>query len=145
MDAIHARNLQCDDRCDMFTEKGTIKRAATLAQYDADIDELDHNLEASALTDIAVPSVWTPDAARDYVREVVHHVLPVVALDVDELFDYPYSDVVSLGSFLRYLSKKSYTAVTAQMLDMFPGEPLERLKNFYGRLLISMRKVKRPF
>jgi hypothetical protein len=44
--------------------------------------------------------------------------------DIDELFDYPYSDVVSLSSFLRYLSEKSYTAVAAQMLDMFPEEPL---------------------
>jgi len=44
--------------------------------------------------------------------------------DVDELFDYPYSEMVSLGSFLRYLSGKSYTAVVAQMLDMFPEEPL---------------------
>jgi hypothetical protein len=44
--------------------------------------------------------------------------------DIDELFDYPYSDVVSLGSFLGYLNRNSYTAVVAQMLDMFPEEPL---------------------
>src|SRR5215216_3252012 len=44
--------------------------------------------------------------------------------DIDELFDYPYSDVISLGSLLRYLNERSYTAVVAQMLDMFPEEPL---------------------
>src|SRR5215212_10593098 len=44
--------------------------------------------------------------------------------DIDELFDYPYSDVVRLGSLLRYLNERSYTAVVAQMLDMFPEEPL---------------------
>src|SRR5918995_966800 len=44
--------------------------------------------------------------------------------DIDELFDYPYSDVVGLGSFLGYLNSNSYTAVAAQMLDMFPEEPL---------------------
>jgi hypothetical protein len=44
--------------------------------------------------------------------------------DIDELFDYPYSDVVGLGSLLRYLNERSYTAVVAQMLDMFPEEPL---------------------
>src|SRR5918995_2162761 len=44
--------------------------------------------------------------------------------DIDELFDYPYSDVVGLNSFLGYLTKNSYTAVAAQMLDMFPEEPL---------------------
>ena len=44
--------------------------------------------------------------------------------DIDELFNYPYSAVVGLGSFLGYLNGKSYTAVAAQMLDMFPEEPL---------------------
>src|ERR671920_1568930 len=59
--------------------------------------------------------------------------------DMDELFDYPYSDVVSLDSLLRYLNERSYTAVVAQMLDMFPEKPLsdvssdedERLKEVY--------------
>ena len=44
--------------------------------------------------------------------------------DIDELFDYPYSDVVGLDSMLRYLTGKSYTAVAAQMLDMFSDAPL---------------------
>ena len=47
-----------------------------------------------------------------------------LCVDIDELFDYPYSDVIGLGSLLGYLKAKSYTAVTAQMLDMFPEEPL---------------------
>ena len=47
-----------------------------------------------------------------------------LSVDMDELFDYPYSDVVSLGSLLKYLNEKSYTAVVAQMLDMFPEEPV---------------------
>src|SRR5215208_4206877 len=44
--------------------------------------------------------------------------------DIDELFDYPYSDVVGLNSLLGYLNSNSYTAVVAQMLDMFPEKPL---------------------
>src|SRR5919112_2626332 len=47
-----------------------------------------------------------------------------LCVDMDELFDYPYSDVIGLGSLLGYLSGNSYTAVAAQMLDMFPEEPL---------------------
>jgi hypothetical protein len=47
-----------------------------------------------------------------------------LCVDIDELFDYPYSDVVGLGSLLRYLNDKRYTAVVAQMLDMFSREPL---------------------
>ena len=49
-----------------------------------------------------------------------------LCVDIDELFDYPYSDVVGLGSLLRYLNERSYTAVVAQMLDMFPEEPLSK-------------------
>jgi Glycosyl transferase family 2 len=47
-----------------------------------------------------------------------------LCVDIDELFDYPYSDVIGLGSLLGYLNSNSYTAVTAQMLDMFPEKPL---------------------
>ncbi len=50
----------------------------------------------------------------------------VLYVDIDELFDYPYSEVVSLDSLLRYLTERSYTAVVGQMLDMFPEEPLIR-------------------
>lgn len=66
----------------------------------------------------------------------------ILYVDIDELFDYPYSDVVSLGALLRYLNEKSYTAVVGQMLDMFPekpvlsaaareDEPLKELHRFY--------------
>ncbi len=47
-----------------------------------------------------------------------------LCVDMDEFFDYPYSDVVGLGALLRYLSGKSYTAVAAHLLDMFSEEPL---------------------
>src|ERR671910_98973 len=45
-------------------------------------------------------------------------------VDIDELFDYPYSDIIGLDSLLGYLNDNSYTAVVTQMLDMFPEEPL---------------------
>jgi hypothetical protein len=44
--------------------------------------------------------------------------------DIDELFDYPFSDVVDLNSLLEYLNKNLYTAVFGQMLDMFSDGPL---------------------
>jgi len=71
-------------------------------------------------------------------------------VDIDELFDYPYSDVVSLNSLLRYLNEKSYTAVAAYELDMFSDEALpsrfskrdEPLKELYNLYDISnIRKV----
>jgi len=50
-------------------------------------------------------------------------------VDVDELFDYPYSNIVSLSSLIEYLNKKGSTAVVAHMLDMFSDKPLSSLKS----------------
>lgn len=44
--------------------------------------------------------------------------------DIDEHFDFPCSDRLSLRAFLRYLNHHEYTAVVAQMLDMFANCPL---------------------
>ena len=71
-------------------------------------------------------------------------------VDSDELFDYPYSDVLSLNSLLRYLNEKSYTAVAAYQLDMFSDralpsrmnnrdEPLKELYKLYD--ISNIRRV----
>lgn len=48
-------------------------------------------------------------------------------VDLDERFDYPGSDVVRLPEVIGYLNLNGYTAVVAQMLDMFPDCSLEEL------------------
>ncbi len=48
----------------------------------------------------------------------------ILYLDIDELFDYPYSDVVSVESLLEYLNRGRYTAVVTQTMEMFPGDAL---------------------
>src|SRR5215211_5369327 len=60
-----------------------------------------------------------------------------LTVDMDELFDYPYSDVVDLSSLLRYLNNGGYTAVVAQMLDMFPEKPLMSVAGDEGELADS--------
>ncbi len=47
--------------------------------------------------------------------------------DIDEFFDYPFSDVMGLGKFLEYLNRNRYTAVVTQLLDMFSDRPLSHL------------------
>jgi hypothetical protein len=47
-----------------------------------------------------------------------------VFVDIDELFDYPGSDRIDLRDLLGYLTQHHYTAAIAQMLDLFPEEPL---------------------
>jgi glycosyltransferase involved in cell wall biosynthesis len=60
--------------------------------------------------------------------------------DVDELFNYPFSGRLGLGPFLRYLNRRGYTAVTAQMLDMFSAEPLAAVQ---GRAEEDLREIYR--
>jgi Glycosyl transferase family 2 len=79
-----------------------------------------------------------------------------LCVDIDELFDYPYSDVIGLDSFFDYLDSKSFTAVMAHALDMFPekplleraeeqDEPLKEVHRFYDLSnLIRWNKVERP-
>lgn len=47
--------------------------------------------------------------------------------DIDEFFDFPYSNVIRLHDLLEYLNGKQYTAVMTQLLDMFSDTPLSRL------------------
>ena len=49
--------------------------------------------------------------------------------DIDELFDYPFSERLSLDDFLGYLNANKYTAVVAQMLDMFSDVALNELES----------------
>src|SRR5215472_10148639 len=49
--------------------------------------------------------------------------------DIDERFDYPYSDLIDVRGLLTYLNQHAYTAVLAQMLDLFGGEPLDRVRS----------------
>jgi hypothetical protein len=48
-------------------------------------------------------------------------------VDIDELFDYPWSEVVDLSGFLKYLNKQGYNGVITQMLDLFSDRPLVHL------------------
>jgi hypothetical protein len=40
-------------------------------------------------------------------------------VDIDELFDYPFSEVIELADLVSYLDQHSYSAVVIHMLDMF--------------------------
>lgn len=49
--------------------------------------------------------------------------------DVDELFDYPGSERLPLPLFLRYLNRRGFQVVTAQMLDMFSRKSFAELES----------------
>jgi hypothetical protein len=45
-------------------------------------------------------------------------------LDIDEFFDFPNSDRISLSKFISYLEETDATAVLANMLDLFSEHPI---------------------
>lgn len=51
----------------------------------------------------------------------------VLCADIDEFFDYPFSDHLGLGDFLAYLNENGYNAVALQMLDMLPGKSFSEI------------------
>jgi len=61
------------------------------------------------LAELVVPSGWCLDA------------------DIDEFFDYPFSTTMDLSQFLQYLNRRQFSAVIAQMLDLFSDKPLSAL------------------
>jgi glycosyltransferase involved in cell wall biosynthesis len=52
-----------------------------------------------------------------------------LVVDIDELFDYPFSEMLDVGALLTYLNTNSYTAVLAQMLDLFSDGPLRDVRS----------------
>lgn len=44
--------------------------------------------------------------------------------DIDEFFDFPFSNLIPLKTLVRYLIQNEYTGLVAQMLDMFANRPL---------------------
>lgn len=52
-----------------------------------------------------------------------------LCVDIDELFDYPGSSELPLRAVLAYLNDHDYTAVVAQMLDMFADGPLGQIRS----------------
>jgi hypothetical protein len=49
--------------------------------------------------------------------------------DIDEFFDYPYSELIKLDEFFKYLNKNNFSTVLTHMLDMFSDQPLSSLKS----------------
>lgn len=50
-----------------------------------------------------------------------------ILADIDEHFDFPCSDRISMKQFLEYLEAGSYTGAVTQMLDMFSDKTFEEI------------------
>lgn len=80
--------------------------------------------DAVTVLRILLPFKTHKQAAKRYASRRFGKGSWVLCVDIDELFEYPYSDVVGLNALIEYLKRKSYTAVATQTLDMFPENSL---------------------
>lgn len=55
-----------------------------------------------------------------------------LCVDIDEFFDFPFSDQLRLEGLVKYLTKNGYTALPAQMLDMFGVNIVRRRKKKFN-------------
>ena len=51
-----------------------------------------------------------------------------LCIDADELFDYPRSDSIPLGTLIEYFNYRRFNAVITQMLDLFSDRPIFEAK-----------------
>ncbi len=72
---------------ELMTEKGTVRRGATLSQYADEIKTLYHDFEVSAEAIVPAPSSWDIASTTDFVRSVVCHVLGTFDSDDQDIFD----------------------------------------------------------
>ena len=70
----------------LLTEKGTIRRGITLAQYDDEIARLYHE-DSVIPRGLVVPTTWTEESITAFVRDVVQHFMPTVTSDEQDLLD----------------------------------------------------------
>jgi len=73
-----------------------------------------------------------------------------LVVDIDEFFDYPFSQDIKLTQFLDYLNQGNYQSVVTQMLDMFPqkgiiqsnkdGENFLDFHNYYDNLDLDINE-----
>jgi hypothetical protein len=100
-----------------FLDNGSTDNTISLARKHRNVTVFECGLPIDAyqrlfkkrLAEMAVPAGWCLDA------------------DIDEYFDFPFSNLLNLSKFLEYLNQRNYSAVLTQMLDMFSERPLATL------------------
>lgn len=60
-----------------------------------------------------------------------------LTVDIDELWDYPYSEKIPLKDLLVFLNSRGYTGMQSIMLDMFSNIPLNQLPDEASDDLLS--------
>lgn len=66
-----------------------------------------------------LPFKFYESVIRNFIVSVYCKDMWCLSVDIDEFFDYPHSDKITMQAFISYQNINGYTAVIANMLDMF--------------------------
>lgn len=66
-----------------------------------------------------LPFKFYESVIRNFIVSVYCKDIWCLSVDIDEFFDYPHSDKITMQDFISYQNINGYTAVIANMLDMF--------------------------
>lgn len=75
-----------------------------------------------------LPFKFYESVIRNFIVSVYCKDMWCLSVDIDEFFDYPHSDKITMQDFISYQNINGYTAVIANMLDMF-SDSLEGLED----------------
>lgn len=76
------------DKPFVYSNKGTPRRKAIIADYEVEIEELYRTVEDTAISGFNSPTTWSLETSRAYVRTVVLGVMMTTLGDDDDLFAY---------------------------------------------------------
>lgn len=100
----------------VFLDNGSTDATEDLAKGHSDV----------TLIRTAAPYKIYKDIMKRWLVETFGRRNWVLCVDIDEFFDYPFRGEFDLKAFLRYLNGAGFTAVVAQLLDMFPQGAIHR-------------------
>ena len=90
----------------VYSTKGTARRKAVIANYEAEIEELYQTVEDTATSGFNSPTTWLLEESVAYVRTVVLGVMMTTLGDDDDLFAH------GCDRFGHYLSSASSLMLT---------------------------------
>jgi hypothetical protein len=87
-----------------------------------------------------LPLARYEDLIRQYPAQTYGRNRWCLYVDMDEIFDFEGRAQIGIHGLIRYLEQHRYTAFVAQMIEMFPKQPLSEVADLpYDKVLESFR------
>ncbi|KAI9459306.1 acetyl-CoA synthetase-like protein [Russula earlei] len=121
----------------LYTAKMTARRQAILKVYDPEINALYDTVEQTSQVDIPLPVEWNPSQSLEFIRHVVHKVMPEKVPDGVDIFQHGCDSLQSTyirNSVLHALRKTKPEIVNLVFASFVYEYPtIERMATFLSK------------